>query len=50
MEVVLYLTNKYEGNAYMSKKLEHYLENLPQVMQGIEEEYQKKIRLKRDFI
>lgn len=50
MEVVLYLTNKYEGNTYMSKKLEHYLENLPQVMQGIEEEYQKKMRLKRDFI
>jgi antirestriction protein len=50
MEVVQYLTNKYEKDHYMSKKLEQYLENLPQVMQGIEEDYLRKIRLKHDYI
>jgi hypothetical protein len=50
MEVVVYLTNKYKDDAYMSKKLEHYLENLPQVMQGIEEDHLTRLRLKRDFI
>ena len=50
MEVVVYLTNKYQEHPYMSKKLEHYLENLPQVMQGIEEEYNERSRLKREAL
>jgi hypothetical protein len=50
MEVVVYLTNKYQDNPYMSRKLEHYLENLPQVMQGIEEDYLTRLRLKRDLV
>jgi hypothetical protein len=50
MEVVVYLKNKYQDNPYMSKKLENYLENLPQVMQGLEEEYFRKLRLKTDFV
>lgn len=50
MEVVVYLTNKYQDNPYMSKKLENYLENLPQVMQGIEEDYVERARLKREAV
>jgi hypothetical protein len=50
MEVVVYLANKYADDEYMSKKLEQYLENLPHVMQNVQEERLKRIRLKHDLI
>ena len=46
MDIVIYLSNKYTGNPFMQKKLEQYLENLPQVMQTIEEDHEKRARLK----
>jgi hypothetical protein len=49
MDVVQYLTTRYKDNVYMSKKLQQYIDNLPQTMQHIEDEHLKRLRQKHDM-